>query len=118
VPDFQATKDAEYRDYSRIAMFSDIAYSLIFLLYSYWMRMKTNTLSNQIELLSKSAADYALEVRNIPPDTTKEEVEAYFARFGCTINQVNFAFKFSNTLRYYVKLADNRIKKKLAHCKI
>lgn len=113
VPDFQSTKDSEYRDYSRIAMFSDVAYSLIFLLYSYWMRTKTAALSQQIEMLSKSAADYALEVRNIPPDTTKEEVEAYFARFGCTINQVNFAFKFSNTLGYYMKLADNRIRKKL-----
>ena len=104
--DWENNKKIEYRRYSRICIWSDFSYSLLLIIFCYWLRFYQKKVSWKVDALVKSAKDYTLEVSNFPENTKKEDLMKYFQqRFNHRINQINFAFKFNNTLDKFVDLS-------------
>jgi hypothetical protein len=67
-------------------------------------------MSSRLDWLEVSPSDYALLVRQIPKDWTKEKLEGiledHFSAYGLNVNNINYCYEISEMVKLNKKMGE------------
>ena len=111
--DYNSQLQDEYKFYRYIAIATDCTYSLLLIFFCYWFRYFVNKASVVVDKTNLTPASFTLEVTGVPDHVDKEELNLFFKEnLRANVNQINFAWRFNNTLKGFMEMANLNLKKR------